>query len=1127
MQTKRVVSTALCALILTGLSFAASPDRISAAIDSSRTVQLRKTQHPKALPQYDRGPVDPAFKLSYITLMTSPSPAQQKALDKLVAAQQDPASPYYHLWLTPSQYADQFGLSQNDIKGITGWLKAYGFVVQSVGGGRNTVIFGGTAAQIKNAFGVEIHRYEVNGEVHYANATPVMIPAALNGIVSGIRGLHDFRMHTASQMRPAVRSRLRANYYDGSYIFPNFLAPGDIATIYDINKLYTASTPIDGTGETIAVVGRTDIFLSDINDFRSGFNLPTIIQSNCTTNPTTGVITACNDPHFKYVLVLPTGGTDPGVPDSVAQGDITEADLDVEWSGAVAYNAQVIYVNAPDTDVSDSLSAAINPPSGPPLATVITLSYGICEVAAVDAETELQQAAAEGVTVVNSSGDSGAAGCDNQPPNSNQPFSPAVGGLAVNYPASSPWVVAVGGTAITLANDSYPNPSSYWGTTNGTTGGTATTTGMPETPWNDDEELAAYCHSPVNGDTFCSSGGGTPGWVSLTTSATSQQVQQDVWISAGGGGASNCFTESAQGVCTAGFSQPTWQQGLAITTPNTSGVRWVPDISLFASPNFPGYIFCTPLNPDGTPPDYTSTCSSGIFTAVDTNQSLIGGTSVAAPVFAGMLALLNQSLAGPSSPGLGDIHSTLYALAKTPSNKAFNKIAGGDNMTYCTVGQPLTTPPQPSTIVCPQAGVFGYSSSGTGNFDPTTGYNLVTGLGSVDLDNLAKAWNGSRGVSTTTITPSSTNIGLGNSVTFTATVTPSAGIATPTGNVSFFNNGSSTALGTTTLSSGVATFATTSLPAGTNSVTATYAGDGNNASSSSSTPAIVDVGGFSLNSPSATVVAGHATGAITITLTPISGFNQLVTFSCGSSVPAGVTGCTFNPTTVTPDGVHPISTSLTISTAPSMATGSTPVNVSATGGGVTITSTVSLTVNPTDQSFALALSPPNQTISVAQGSQVQVTVNLTGTNGFNTPVQYSCSDPASESVCTGPSGYITSSTAANFTITATAPVTQLHKPFGHGSGIFYAALLPGLLGIIFTVGSRKRASLRGMRLLGLIVVLGVSTLWLGACSGSTSNANKNPGTPVGPYTITITATTGGAVPVTNNPPLTFTVNVVQ
>jgi hypothetical protein len=398
-------------------------------------------------------------------------------------------------------------------------------------------------------------------------------------------------------------------------------------------------------------------------------------------------------------------------------------------------------------------------------------------------------------------------------------------------------------------------------------------------------------------------------------------------------------------------------------------------------------------------------------------------------------------------------------------------------------------------------------------------YNQVTGLGSVDINAFINAWAASRANTTTAVSPSSSSVNQGSSVTFTATVTPS----TATGTVSFFDNGSSTALGLGTLSGGTATFATTALPSGTNSVVATYSGDGNN-NVSNSTAATVTVGGFTLNSPSATVTAGHTTSAITITLTPISGFNSQVTFSCGNSVPAGVTGCTFTPTMVTPDGVHAVSTSLTISTSPSMATGTTPVTITATGGGATTTSTVSLTVNATDQSFTLALQ--GGAPQVAQGSQVQINVNLTANNGFNTPVQYSCSDTASESMCNGPAGFISSSTAASFTITATAPVTQLHKPFGRGSGIFYAALLPGLLGIIFTVGSRKRPSrLRSMRLLGLIVALGVSTLWMGACSGSTNSTNKNPGTPAGPYTFTVSATTGGAVPVTSQ--VTFTVTVVQ
>ena len=90
----------------------------------------------------------------------------------------------------------------------------------------------------------------------------------------------------------------RPAYYDNIFTTPDFLAPGDIATLYDINALYNASTPIDGTGQTLAVIGQTDIFITDINDFRTGFNLSTI--SGCTTDPTSGVVTLCDTPNFKY-----------------------------------------------------------------------------------------------------------------------------------------------------------------------------------------------------------------------------------------------------------------------------------------------------------------------------------------------------------------------------------------------------------------------------------------------------------------------------------------------------------------------------------------------------------------------------------------------------------------------------------------------------------------------------------------------------------------------------------------------------------------------------------------------------------------------------------------------------------
>lgn len=1102
-------SVLLVTFVISTSSYAVTADRVTSVIDSNRAIALQKSVHPKAQPKYDLGPVDPSFRLASITLMTAPSAAQQKALDLLLSQQQDRSSPNYHKWLTPSQYADHFGLSQNDINRITSWLKEQGFVVQSVGGGRNTVKFSGTAAQVQRAFQAEIHRYNVDGEEHFANATPLMLPAALKGVVSGILGVHDFRMHPATRLRPRPGSGARANYYDGTFIFPNFLAPADVATIYDI------PSTLDGTGQKIAIIGRSDIFLDDINDFRNAFGVTPITGSNCTLN-SIGIITACNDPRFSYVLLLPSGQPDPGVPDSIAAGDVTEADLDVEWSGAVAPNAQIVYINAPSpagNDVFDALSYALSHTPIP--APVVSISFSACEAFATSLETELQQGASEGITIVNSSGDSGSAACDAVPPNGALPFTPAVGGLSVGYPASSPWVTGVGGTAISLADDSYPNPSSFWTTSNRTNGGSATSY-IPELAWNDNETWAAYCAAPASGDTFCSTGGGATGWVAITSAQT---AQEDLWIGSGGGGASNCFSRNGS-VCTGGLPQPTYQQSLTITNA-PSGVRWVPDVSFLASANFPGYIFCTPQNPDAATPIYSSTCVNGIqgsTGALEQFNSVIGGTSASAPVFAGMVALLNQSLVGPSSPGLGLINPMLYSLAAvTPTNHAFNQVTTGDNIVYCQAGQPLTTPPQPSTIICPASGIFGYSASGTGNFDPTTGYNLATGLGSVDLKNLAAAWAASPGysLSATALNPTSVLAG-GNafstvtltvlSALFKGTVTFSCS-GLPSGASCRFNPATLTGAGATTLE--VSTSATTPVGGPT---TITIMGTASPTVSSSTTVSLTITNGspsFTV-SPSATTytaAAGHSVSTL-LTVAAQNGFAGTVSFTC-AGLPAGAL-CNA-PTPVTGSG----STTLTISTSPNNTPrGTSIVTITGTSGALTSTATLSLTVTGTDQSFTLA--PGVGTYTVTQGGSVNATINLAGTNGFVTAVTYTCSVPATATgaTCLGPSG-ATNLTLGGFQIKTVAPTSALNRPVHGGSRIFYVALLPGLLGITFSAAWRKR-SLRGIRMSGLIMVLGVSTIWLGSCGGSNNSSTATGGTPKGTYTVTVNATTGGSVPVTGS-----------
>ena len=724
---KSILAALLLANFFSTVSYATVPDRITGALASGETVKLTGNVHHKALPQYDQGPVDPAMRLGTITLLTLPTPSQQKALAQLLAQQQDPKSPNYHKWLTPQQYADRFGLSQNDVQQMAGWLKSEGFSMVEVAHGRNWISFNGTAAQVQNAFRTEIHGYDVNGELHYANATAPSIPAAIGGIVTGIRGLHDFK--------PRARN-IRGNFwarpdYYSSTLQSEFLAPGDIATIYDITALLNSG--VDGSGQKLAVMGQSDIYLSDITDFRTGFGLSAI---NCTVNGS-GVITACTDPHFQYVL----DGTDPGP----LAGDISEADLDVEWSGATAPGAQIIYVNS--TNVFTSYYYAIDHKDtlGE---TVISLSYGLCEFEdntvltssgqpAAD-ETELMKANSEGITFLNAIGDDGAAGCDPNPPYlSGNPADPhgasATGGLAVSYPASSPEVTGVGGTAISLADLSS---NVFWGTTNGTNGGTATSY-VPEGAWNDDAEFVLFCQQ--NPGNFCTQGGSTAvaGWVPITTA---QNVQTDFaiganadGISSSAGGPSNCAVQTADNsACVSGFPQPSWQ---IVTISGQASARFTPDVSLLATPNFPGYIYCTQLSElgdSGTGSGCAPGGSAGITNALSlSNISIIGGTSVSTPIFAGIVTLLNQKL---GSGGLGNINPMLYSLAATPSNGAFHPVTSGSNLVYCTPNTPAV---QPVALQCPSSGVLGFQAS---NSDTTTGYNLVTGLGSVDVDKLATAW---------------------------------------------------------------------------------------------------------------------------------------------------------------------------------------------------------------------------------------------------------------------------------------------------------------------------------------------------------------------------------------------------
>jgi hypothetical protein len=864
----------LCIVSLSTLAFAASPDRITGSL-SGQTVRLPGGPPMQARSEFDQGPVDPSLKLSYMTLLTVPSASQQKSIQRLLAQQQDRRSPQYHKWLTPEQYADRFGLSPSDIQKLTTWLRSQGFTVLSVARGRNFIVFSGTAAQAETTFQTEIHHFQVNGEMHFANTTPPVVPAALSGVVTGVRGLNDFRPKSqAVRGNPDFTFTFSGNTY-------NFLAPGDIATMYDINTLY--STGIDGTGYTLAVIGETGIYQSDLTNFRQNFGLSAI---NCTVS--NDIITACNKSNFRYILV---NGSATSV-----YSDLPEADIDIEWSGAAARNAQVIYVTAnAGSGVFDSEYYTIDNDVAP----VMTMSYTQpCELLEIgffaSDEAEFQKANLEGITFLNSSGDTGAAECD-------YGANIAVGGYAVAYPASSQYVTGVGGTSIpAISPNEYT--STYWNSSNGANGGSAKTY-IPEQPWNDAEEFGMIC-SQTSPPSFCTRH-------SITNWATAQNY---IGIASGGGGVSNCVTVDVNSVCTSGFAQPAWQLGLSTSAVNPGGTgeisantptRYSPDVSLLSSPNFPGYLICTQINGmngGGSTCDSPSTGITDMLNAClggnNAYCSIYGGTSVASPVFAGIVTLLNQDAVVSGlqpAPGLGNINPVLYSLAASNStNGAFNPVTTSSSGAYsngawCTPGTPtgVSGDPWPASLQCPNSGFLGFNAY---DADPTTGYNLVTGLGSVNASHLAAALVNAGSPTATTLTSSPNPANFGASVTFTATVTTSGAIA-PTGTVTF--NDGATALGTGTLSTvagaQVATFSTSTLTPGQHFITAVYGGDANNAGSTSTVltqtinPATFTF--VSNGSSSHTVLAGQTTLNYSFLATPTSAstFINAVSFSCGFS----------------------------------------------------------------------------------------------------------------------------------------------------------------------------------------------------------------------------------------------------
>jgi hypothetical protein len=1073
---------------------------VTKPVIESELTTLKGNTHPLAQPRFDIGAASPDLPLNRMLLVLKRSPEQEHALRSLLDDQQDKASPHYHKWLTPDGFGTQFGPADQDLQTVTGWLQSHGFAVNRVTHGRSVIEFSGTEGQVEEALHTSIHKYAVNGKEHWANASDPQIPAALSPIVAGVWSLHNFKKKSSVRISKEV---LKTKYTPGKR--PNTtlsgiggpihaLSPADFGVIYNIAPLYANSSY--GQGVSIAVVARSNLF----NGGQDVFNFEQVFDPLC-----------CGG--VQIVL----DGPDPG---DLGGGEEAEATLDATWTSAIAPAANVKFVVSASTDTTDGVDLSELYIIDNNLAPIMTESFGSCDALATQSEALglsalAEQAAAQGITYMVSSGDSGAAGCSD--PN----FAPAVGGQSPSVLGTS-FNVVVGGTQF----NENGNDAKYWSNQNAQDGSSVLSY-VPEDAWN---ESCSGCSFP---NLFSS-----------------------------GGGVSRYYAP-----------KPTWQFG--VTGIPNDGARDQPDVALAAAAEHDPYLLCL----EGScVPD--SNGSISIF--------LIGGTSASSPSFAGIMALVDQQN-GPQ----GQANYVLYRLAA-------NQSASGCN------GSSTTTAPAASCV-------FNDVTSGNNSvpgqpgFSAGTGYDLVTGLGSVNVNQLVTKWNTVNFLATTTnLGPATVTGAHGSPITLNISVTPNSSGGVPSGDVSLITSNNQ-GVGFVPLTNGAQSASISNLPGGSYTLTGQYGGDKTFAPSPPSSPVNVtisaessttalkaidqnlnpftagqygtfvyvraDVAGHSgqgvptgnvsftdssqninpgpylLNSEGNTAVLNlttfYAVGQHSITGTYLgdSSFTQStsspVTFSIaqantgtvltsagapqGADLTATIGTSSFG---LPPSGTVTFfagSNNLGSAGVQTLSGSSGPVTfatLSATqlaNGQYTITANYSGDTNyiasssgpaPINIQPDFSIQPSTTALPIQRpGSSGTMTISMTDLDGFTGAVTFSCSGLPAEAKCAFSPASLSATGSTTLTVTTVAKTGMLKRGGTIPQGTLTLAMVGMTIGGVFIVGVPPNR--RRRRKLLLTVLLGALCAGCGG-GGGTKNQGPPPdaGTPSGIYVVTLTGSSG-------------------
>jgi subtilase family serine protease len=689
----------------------ARASRIRGPVDETVLRTLEGNTRPEAIARNDRGLVADDLAMDHMLLQLDRSPEQEEAVSGLIDDLHNPASPKFHRWLTPEEFAN-YAPAAEDVDQVKTWLESHGFTVNVVYPNGMLIDFSGSAAQVREAFHTPIHYYEVNGVRHIANAADPRIPAALASVVTGVVSLHDFRPHS---MKLAHRN---FTITSGGATY-QAVVPADLAAIYDLNPLFQSG--VTGLGQTVAVIEDTNLFsTADWNTFRSTFGLAAHAHGSLVTvhpAPASGKNNCAN----------------PGV-----NGDDGEAILDAEWASAAAPDAMIAVESCADTRTTFGGLIAIqnlingkNPPS------IMSISYGECEAENGAASnkafnTAYQQAVAEGISIFVSAGDEGAASCDAGEPE-------AMHGIGVSAFASTSYNVAVGGTDFA---DSYLGTNaSYWSPANSAAYGSALSY-IPETPWNDScaggliSRFLGYT-TTFGANSFCA-----------TNTANEEGF---LTVSGGSGGPSGCATGTpttfgvTNGSCK-GYAKPSWQAGVpGIPADN---VRDLPDVSLFAANGLWGhyYVFC-----------WSDTKNGGAACVGNpSGWAGAGGTSFGSPILAGIQALVNQhegaaqgnpnyiyyKLAASQYAGNG--LSTCNSSSASASSCIFHDVTLGDIVVDCSGSfncYGYAPPKNHPRLGTPDGALSVSSSVFNAGYNAGAGWDFASGIGSLDAYKLVMNWS--------------------------------------------------------------------------------------------------------------------------------------------------------------------------------------------------------------------------------------------------------------------------------------------------------------------------------------------------------------------------------------------------